>query len=71
MTQAIECVGVSLIELKAGVCRWMVGADSYCGAPAPVGSSWCARHAKIVYEPAVVRRRTEVWMFKGMAKEFA
>jgi len=71
MNQTIVCRPVSLIDLTHGVCKWMVGEAHYCGAPAPAGRSWCGAHAAIVYEPTTVRGRTEEWMFKGIAKEFA
>jgi hypothetical protein len=44
----------SLSRLKHDQCRWIVSEPPqkvlFCGAPAERGS-WCARHARIVYQP--------------------
>ena len=44
----------SLSRLKHGQCRWIVKEHPqkvlFCGAPVERGS-WCAQHARIVYQP--------------------
>jgi GcrA cell cycle regulator len=68
----IECVGVSLIELQAGVCRWPlgdVGSDEFrfCGAPSPaIGGPYCQKHHALAYEPADARQRWNRWATKGL-----
>ena len=51
----------SLSRLKHGQCRWIVSEPSqkvmFCGAPAEHGS-WCAQHARIVYQPQLEARST-------------
>lgn len=48
----------TIMDLKEASCRWPLGHPSmamqYCGAAKhPAGGSYCARHARIAYQPNV------------------
>src|SRR5215213_1085709 len=54
--------GVTIMELREGVCRWPLGdpttpAFRYCGARAAEGLPYCAHHAQMAYQPATERKR--------------
>lgn len=55
----IECVGVSLLDLNQGMCKWSLGDERYCGNPAPWREPYCAGHARIAYVPASYRKRLD------------
>jgi GcrA cell cycle regulator len=45
--------GLRIWDLRDHHCRWPLGADCppklFCGAPAILGSSWCAEHRRLAY----------------------
>jgi hypothetical protein len=53
---------VGIVELKAGMCRFLREVESgveYCGAPTtPWISSWCQAHREVVYPAQERPRRT-------------
>jgi len=54
--------GVTIMELREGVCRWPLGDPStpefrFCGARANTGLPYCTHHAQIAYQPATERKR--------------
>ena len=59
---APQSEGVTIMELREGVCRWPLGdpttpAFRYCGARAVEGLPYCPHHAQIAYQPAAERKR--------------
>jgi len=54
--------GVTIMELREGMCRWPLGDPTtpefrYCGARAVEGLPYCPHHAQIAYQPAAERKR--------------
>jgi GcrA cell cycle regulator len=54
--------GVTIMELREGVCRWPLGDPTtaefrYCGGGAISGLPSCAHHAQVAYQPATERKR--------------
>src|SRR4051812_38643831 len=54
--------GVTIMELREGVCRWPLGDPTtaefrYCGGRAISGLPYCAHHAQVAYQPATERKR--------------
>jgi len=59
---APQSQGVTIMELREGMCRWPLGdpttpAFRYCGARAVEGLLYCAHHAQLAYQPAAERKR--------------
>ena len=53
---------ITIMELRESTCRWPFGDPSssdfrFCGGSSPVGTPYCAFHAKIAYQPSNDRRR--------------
>ena len=47
---------IMLLDLRPGDCRYTVGeatgvSQMFCGAPTPIGESWCRDHHRVVYRP--------------------
>jgi hypothetical protein len=51
---------IGFFDLRHNSCRFPLGDDpaeqTFCGMPAPVGSSWCAWHRGIVFVPYAPRK---------------
>jgi GcrA cell cycle regulator len=59
---APQSEGVTIMELREGMCRWPLGDPTtpefrYCGARAVEGLPYCSHHAQIAYQPAAERKR--------------
>jgi GcrA cell cycle regulator len=59
---ASQSGGVTIMELREGVCRWPLGDPTtpefrYCGARAGEGLPYCPYHAQLAYQPAAERKR--------------
>ena len=47
-----QSLKIPFLELEPHHCRYMEGEDgTYCGHPVEGDSSWCSRHAKLVWLP--------------------
>lgn len=54
--------GLMLTDLRAGQCRWPLGAPMdrpgfFCGAPQVAAKPYCAAHCQIAYTPNVYSRK--------------
>ena len=49
--------GVALLDLRSGQCRWPYGDGPFVFCGRPTRDIYCARHARIAYQPAQPRRR--------------
>ena len=46
----IKCIGVTLADLNAGMCKWILAEDCYCGNPAAKWRApYCVHHAAVAY----------------------
>lgn len=62
--------GISLLDLKAGQCRWPQGDPrdgefGFCGCSAIAGLPYCAEHSKVAYQAATRNRILEAEKLKG------
>jgi hypothetical protein len=46
----IKCIGVTFADLNAGMCKWVLAEDCYCGNPAAKWRApYCVHHAAVAY----------------------
>jgi hypothetical protein len=46
----IKCISVTLADLNAGMCKWVLAEDCYCGNPAAKWRApYCVHHAAVAY----------------------
>ncbi|MFE1602714.1 GcrA family cell cycle regulator [Methylobacterium sp. ID0610] len=55
---------VTIMELREFMCRWPMGDPSspdfrFCGARSITGLPYCTHHARIAYQPAAERKRSD------------
>lgn len=60
--EPISCERVTIMDLRESMCRWPLGDPGspdfrFCGSRSNSGSSYCAYHAQLAYQPATDRRR--------------
>lgn len=51
--------GITMLEARAGQCRWVYDDKTICAAAVKKGTSWCPEHYSIVYRP-VPSRKTQL-----------
>lgn len=62
LVEPISCERVTIMELRESMCRWPIGDPGtqefrFCGSRSNSGSSYCAYHAQLAYQPATERKR--------------
>ena len=46
----IKCIGVTLADLNAGMCKWVLAEGCYCGNPAAKWRApYCVHHAAVAH----------------------
>lgn len=69
--QSLQCTGVTIIDLKDGVCCWPKGDPltpefRYCGAAAQQGGPYCKAHREIAYHPPERRFKVDKVIQRGI-----